>query len=138
MSLINTRIQNLRAKSNMDKNELRPSRYGALDLFLLQSKDPAGILTPELVAKAEKSIGSTLETPVINFDAGITIGNTRSVTIGNSENTSAMYTITFATYTWGFTVVPAMYMNNEIQMQADFEVKFNKYLYKFAETLDGL
>lgn len=122
----------------MDKNELRPSRYGALDLFLMQSKDPAGILTPELVATAEKSIGSTLETPVINFDAGITIGNTRSVTIGDSENTSAMYTITFATYTWGFTVVPAMYMNNEIQMQADFEVKFNKYLYKFAETLDGL
>lgn len=137
MSLINTRIQNLRAKSNMDKNELRPSRYGALDLFLTQSADPAGLLTPELVATAEQSIGNVLQTPVIDFDAGITIGNTRSVTIADSENTSQMHTITFATYSWGFTVVPAMFMNNEISMQSDFERKFNKYLYKFAETIDG-
>lgn len=136
MSLINTRIQNVRAKSNLDKNELRPSRYGALNMFMMQSEDPAGILTPELKDKAEKSIGNTLQTPVIDFDAGISIGNTRSVTIADSENTSQMYTITFATYAWGFTIVPAMYMNNEVSIQADFERKFNKYLYKFAETLD--
>jgi hypothetical protein len=136
MSLINTRIQNLRAMSNVDKNELRPSRYGALDLFLAQSTQPGGILTPELVAKAERSIGNTLQTPVFDFDGTITIGNTRSATIADSENNSALMTITFATYSWGFTIVPAMYMNNEISMQADFERKFLKYLYKYAETLD--
>ena len=137
MSLINTRIQNIRAKGNLDKNELRPSRYGALDLFMQQSEDPAGILTPELKTKAESSIGNTLQTPVIDYDGGVTIGNTRSVTIADSENTSQMYTITFATYSWGFTIVPAMFMNNEISMQQDFERKFNKYLYKFGETLDA-
>jgi hypothetical protein len=137
MSLINTRIQNVRANSRLDKNELRPSRYGALDLFMRQSEDPAGILTPELKEKAEKSIGNTLETPVIDYDGNVTIGNTRSVTIADDENTSQMYTITFATYSWGFTSVPAMFLNNEISMQRDFERKFNKYLYKFAETLDS-
>lgn len=137
MSLINTRIQNVRANSNLDKNELRPSRYGGLNLFMQQSDDPAGILTPELKEKAEKSIGNTLETPVIDFDGGVTIGNTRSVTIADSENTSQMFTITFATYAWGFTIVPAMYMNNEVSIQRDFERKFNKYLYKFGETLDA-
>ena len=137
MSLINTRIQNVRANSNLDKNELRPSRYGGLNLFMQQSEDPAGILTPELKQKAEMSIGNTLETPVIDFDAGVTIGNTRSVTIADSENTSQMYTITFATYSWGFTIVPAAHMNNEISMQRDFERKFNKYLFKFGETLDS-
>ena len=136
MSLINTRIQNLRAKSNLDKNELRPSRYGALDLFMVQSNDPSGILTPELQQTAERSIGNTLQTPVFDFDGTITIGNTRSAVIADSENVSQMMTITFATYSWGFTIVPAMYMNNEMSMQADFERKFNKYLYKFAETLD--
>lgn len=136
MSLINTRIQNLRAKANLDKFELRPSRYGALDLFIQQTSDPAGILTPELKQLAEKSIGSTLQTPVIDYDAGITIGNTRSVTIADSENTSQMVTITFATYSWGFTMVPAMFSNNEIAMQRDFETKFLKYLYKFADVLD--
>ena len=137
MSLINTRIQNVRANSRLDKNELRPSRYGALDLFKMQSEDPAGILTPELKAKAESSIGNTLETPVIDYDGAVTIGNTRSVTISDDENTSQMQTITFATYSWGFTIVPAMFMNNEISMQADFQRKFNKYLYKYAETLDS-
>ena len=138
MSLLATRMQNMRSISNLDKNEIRPSRYGALDVFMQQSADPAGILTPELRQKAEQSIGRTLETPVIDYDAGITIGNTRSVTIEDSENTSKMHTITFATYSWGFTIVPAMYMNNEISMQRDFEAKMNKYLYAFAKKLDGV
>ncbi len=136
MSLVNTRIQNIRVKGNLDKNELRPSRYGALDMFLMQSEDPAGILTPELKQKAETSIGNTFQTPVIDYDGTITIGNTRSVTIADSENTSQLYTISFTTYAWGFTIVPAMFMNNEVSMQQDFEVKFNKYLYKFGATLD--
>lgn len=138
MSLLATRMQNMRAKGNLDKNEYRPSRYGALDVFMQQTNDPAGIITEDLKTKAEKSIGSTLETPVINYDGAITIGNTRSVTIADSENSSKMHTLTFATYSWGFTIVPAMYMNNEIDMQRDFEVKFNKYLYQFAKMLDGV
>lgn len=138
MSLLATRMQNMHSTSNLDNNEFRPSRYGALDVFMQQTNDPAGILTPELKQKAEQSIGSTLETPVIDYDGTISIGNARSVTIADSENTSKMHTITFATYSWGFTIVPAMYMNNEISMQRDFETKFNKYLYAFAKKLDGV
>lgn len=136
MSLVNTRIQNIRANSNLDKNELRPSRYGAIDLFVAQSNNPSGILTEELREKAKQSIGSILETPVINYDADITIGNQRTLTIEDSENTSAMHQITFTTYAWGFTIIPSLFHNNEISIQKDFETKFNKYLYKFAETLD--
>lgn len=130
-------MQNMRSSSNMDKYEIRPSRYGALNMFMNQSNDPAGILTPELKEKAEKSIGNILEFPVFDFDQGISIGNTRTVTIADSENTTQMYQITFTTYAWGFTIVPAMYSNNEVSMQADFEKKFSKYLYKFGETLDA-
>ena len=136
MTLINTRIQNLRAQSNIDKYELRPSRYGALDAFLSQSEDPSGILTPELIEVAERSIGNTLQVPVIDFDGDVTIGSTRSAVISDDENTSQMVTITFATYAWGFTMVPALYMNNELSMQRDFNAKFLKYLYKFASVLD--
>ena len=136
MSLVLTRIQNIRANSNLDKYEFRPSRYGALDAFLVQSNDPTGILTDELKAKARTSIGNTLETPVIDYDGGITIGNTRELTIADSENTSRMVTITFATYSFGFTIAPAMYMNNEIGIQRDFETKLMKYIYKLAQTLD--
>lgn len=136
MSLILTRIQNIRANSNLDKFEYRPSRYGALNAFMVQSEDPTGILTEELKQKARTSIGNVLETPVISYDADITIGSTRTLTIADSENTSKMVQITFATYAWGFTIAPAMYMNNEIGIQKDFETKMMKYIYAFAKKLD--
>lgn len=136
MSLVLTRIQNIRANSNFDKFEYRPSRYGALNAFMVQSEDPIGILTEELKQKARTSIGNTLETPVIDYDADITIGSTRTLTIADSENTSKMVQITFATYAWGFTIAPAMYMNNEIGIQKDFETKMMKYIYAFAKKLD--
>lgn len=136
MSLVLTRIQNIRANSNLDKFEYRPSRYGALNAFMVQSEDPTGILTEELKQKARTSIGNTLETPVIDYDADITIGSTRTLTIADSENTSKMAQITFATYAWGFTIAPAMYMNNEIGIQKDFEAKMMKYIYAFAKKLD--
>ena len=136
MSLVLTRIQNIRANSNLDKFEYRPSRYGALNAFMVQSEDPTGILTEELKQKARTSIGNTLETPVISYDADITIGSTRTLTIADSENTSKMVQITFTTYAWGFTIAPAMYMNNEIGIQKDFETKMMKYIYAFAKKLD--
>lgn len=138
MSLVLTRIQNIRANSRLDKFEYRPSRYGALNAFLVQSEDPTGILTDELKAKARASIGSVLETPVIDYDGNITIGNTRSAVITDSENTSRMLQITFQTLSWGFTVAPALFMNNEISIQKDFETKMMKYIYKVASTLDGM
>lgn len=136
MSLVLSRIQNLRENSNIDKFEYRASRYGALNAFMVQSNDPAGILTEELKEKAKSSIGNVLETPVIDYDSGISIGNTRTLTIDDSENTSKMISISFTTYSWGFTIAPALYMNNEIGIQKDFETKMKKYIYKFAHVLD--
>ena len=137
MSLLATRMQNMRENSaKLDKYETRPSRYGALDLFMQQSQSPNGIITPELIAKAEDSIGRTLESPVINFDSGVTISNSRSVTISDSENTSAMVSYTFTTYSWGFTIVPSNHKNNEVSMQREFENQMLKHIYKFAETVD--
>ncbi len=136
MSLVLTRIQNTLAKSNVDKFEYRASRYGALNAFMVQSNDPTGIITEELKEKARVSIGTTLQTPVIDYDKDVTIGNTRTLTIQDSENTSRFITITFATYAWGFTITPAMYMNNEIGIQRDFDTKMMKYVYKLAQKLD--
>lgn len=136
MSLVLTRIQNIRANSNLDKFEYRPSRYGALNAFMVQSEDPTGILTDELKQKARTSIGNKLETPVINYDADISIGSERTLTINDSENTSKMVEITFTTYAFGFTIAPAMYMNNEISIQKDFQTKMMKYIYKLAQKLD--
>lgn len=130
-------MQNIRANANIDRNELRPSRYGAFDMFMMQTDDPGGIISPELADKAFQSIGNTVQVPVINFDGTISIGNQRTVTIAHSENISALVTISFATYAWGFTIIPAQHLNNEIRMQKDFEKKFLKYLYSLGSTLES-
>jgi hypothetical protein len=129
-------MQNLRATSNLDKYEYRASRYGAFDVFAQQTNDPNGIITEDLRTKARTSIGRTLETPVIDYDGDVTIGNQRTLTIGDSENTSRMVQFTFATYTFGFTIVPSLYMNNESNLQRDFNTKMMKYIYKLAQKLD--
>ena len=136
MSLVLTRIQNVLADSNLDKNEYRASRYGALDAFVAQSNDPSGILTPEIREKARTSIGKTLITPVIDYDGTISISHDRPLVITDSENTSRHLMINFATYSFGFTIAPAMYMNNEIGIQRDFQTKLMKYVYKLAQMLD--
>lgn len=136
MSLVLTRIQNVLAQSNLDKNEYRASRYGALDAFVAQSNDPSGILTPEIKEKARTSIGKTLITPVIDYDGSISISHDRPLVITDSENTSRHLAINFATYSFGFTIAPAMYMNNEIGIQRDFQTKLMKYVYKLAQVLD--
>ena len=136
MSLVLTRIQNVLADSNLDKNEYRASRYGALDAFVAQSNDPSGILTPEIKEKARTSIGKTLITPVIDYDGSISISHDRPLVITDSENTSRHLMINFATYSFGFTIAPAMYMNNEIGIQRDFQTKLMKYVYKLAQMLD--
>lgn len=136
MSLVLTRMQNIRAKAELDKWEQRPSYYGVFDLFARDTEHPFSIISQELKEKAFASIGSTLQVPVIDYDGSVTIGSTRSVTIADDENTSAMQTITFATYSFGFTQVETMFLNNEIDMERDWEAKFLKYLYAFGAALD--
>lgn len=137
MSFILTRTQNMREGSNIDKNEYRQSQYGGLDLFMTQSNQAGGILTPQIKEAAQRSVGSILETPVIDYDGGVTIGNARSLTIADSELTSRMIQVNFATYTFGFTQTPTLFNNNEIAIQEDFNKKMQARLYKLASTLDA-
>ncbi len=136
MSVLATRIQNIRAKSNLDKWETRPTKAGVFDLLKRDTDHPYSIISDELKRKAFSSIGSTLEIPVINYDASVTIGSSRTVTIADDENVSAMHPITFITYAFGFTQVPAALDNNEIDIQRDFEEKFIKNIIALSKVLD--
>lgn len=136
MSIVLTRVQNIRAKANLDKWEQRPSRYGVFDLFARDTDHPQSLISPELMEKAYASIGSTLETPVIDYDGSVTIGSSRSAVIADDENTSAMKSITFATYAFGFTQVESLFHNNELAKERDWEAKFLKNLYALGSALD--
>lgn len=137
MSILLTRMQNLRADANLDKNEFRGSTEGMYDLFLNETMNAAGILTNDLKQKAFGSIGRTLEVPVIDYTAPvITKGGSRSITIADAENTSRMVSLTFQRYSFGFTQVPSAFMNNEIGAQEDFNKKMLARLLALRKELD--
>lgn len=138
MSLVATRLQNWRIENpELDRNMTRPSEYGALDFFIEQTNTPNSIINAELRDRAFASIGNQVQVPVINYDADVTVSNVRSCVIADDENTSAFYTIVWATYAVGFTMVPTAYMNNEISYEHDFRRKMEKVCRALANTLDA-
>ena len=138
MSLVATRLQNWRVNNpDFDKNMTRPMEYGAMDFFISQTDAPNSIISPFLRDRAFQSIGNTVQIPVINYDGDVTVANVRSCAISDDENTSALYTVVFATYAVGFTMVPALYMNNEISYDHDFARKMEKVSRALANALDS-
>jgi len=138
MSLVATLTQPLRNRyeaMTLDKNEVRRSRYGALDFFQEQTKRPNSILTRTVTENIKKSMGNTVQVPVL--DAGnVVITNQRTCTVPDNENTSKLVTLTFVTYAYGFTMIPSQYNNNDVGYRDDFDRKMEEFLIKFADTLD--
>lgn len=139
MSLIATRLQNWRIEAErFDKNMARPHEYGALDFFIGQTDSLNSLISPELRDRAFASIGNTVQIPVINYDGDVTVSNVRSCAIGDDENTSALFTVEWVTLAVGFTMVPALYLNNEISYEHDFARKMEKVTRALATELDTL
>lgn len=137
MSLIATRMQNWRIEVlKMDKNMARPCEYGALDFFIEQTNAANSIVSPELRNRAFASMGNTVQIPVIDFDGDVTVSNVRSCVIEDNENTSHLYTVVWQTLAVGFTMVPTLYMNNEIGYARDFGRKMEKVARAMANALD--
>lgn len=137
MSLIATRLQNWRVENpELDRNMTRPCEYGALDFFIEQTNAANSILSPYLRERAFASMGNTVQIPVIEYDGNVQVSNQRTCVIADNENTSALYTITWVTYSVGFTMVPAAYSNNEISYEHDFMRKMEKISRALANELD--
>lgn len=137
MSLVATRLQNWRVENpEFDRNMTRPCEYGALDFFIEQTDSVTSIISPKLRERAFASIGNTVQIPVIDYDGNVQVSNVRSCVIQDDENTSSLYTIVWATYAIGFTMVPAAYMNNEISYEHDFFRKMEKTTRALADALD--
>ena len=137
MSLVDTRLQIWRVEYfYLDRNMTRRCDYGALNLFIEQTNSRDSIINQNLQDQAFRSIGNTVQVPVINYDGNVTVSNTRSCVIGDSENTSALYTIVWQTFAVGFTMVPTVYMNNEISYNKDFTRKMEKIERALLNAMD--
>lgn len=139
MSLVLTRMQSLRTQypNLFDRNELRFSELGGWNFFQQESNAANSIFTNDIKAKIDMSFGNSVVIPVLNSKT-VTIGNTRSCTIADDENTSALVTLTFATFAFGFTMSPARFFNNDVGYQADFDRKLMTYIDVLGRQLDTL
>ena len=139
MSIVATMLQNLRDRDlAMSKNTLRIGEYGALELFLEESRTAGGIITPSLREKAWLSAGRTLQIPVWDPNGNIAVTTSRSCTISDAENISKLYTVTFANVSSGFTMVPNLYDNNEFSYEDDWIMKYRTMEDKLGDALDVL
>lgn len=139
-SLVGTLVQPLRSKytDSFDKNELRESRYGALRFFQEESAQRP-IFDGETLMNITKSYNNSVIVPVLDAQTvTVTTPYTRTCAIADSENDSALVTLTFASYGFKFSMTPATHGNNEISYARDFERKMKKYLIQYANDLDLL
>lgn len=138
-SLLATLMQELRSdyQNQFDKNELRESRWGALRFFQNDSRNNP-IFDPQTIANIQRSFGNTVQVPVLDAQSVSVSGSyTRTCSIVDSENDSALVSLTFTSYGWGFSMTPASHYNNDVDYQTDFNRKMRKYLIAFANTLDN-
>lgn len=137
MSLQSTLMQDFRMSNpNMSKYSARPSRYGTFDAFMM-GRAEAPLFTTEFRQQASQAVGRTQAIPVFD-QRSVTVSNTRTVTIADSDNDGAMKTIVYTTLAWGFTQVPARFLNNEFSMQEDWNQKFRTWLFAVGAELEDL
>lgn len=132
-------LQNLRERDlAMSKNSLRMGEYGALELFVEQSRMAGGIINPEMRDRVFGSMGRTVQIPVYDPNGSIAVTTSRSCTVADAENTSKLYTVTFANVSSGFTMVPNLYHNNEFSYEDDWIMKYRTMEDKLGDALDVL
>ncbi|NML67609.1 hypothetical protein HHL22_20605 [Hymenobacter sp. RP-2-7] len=137
-TLVATLKQYIRTKykGRIDRNELRPSEYGALNLFRKQSASAMSILTPEIKDAIVNSFGNEVQIPVLDFE-NITIGNLRTCEIQTGGADSKLMTVVLFTMAFGFPMVPSRHRNNDLGMQEYFARNLEARRLKALEFLDG-
>lgn len=135
--LIETKTLQWRLQApDFDKNMVRLLEWGALDTFLQQTNAANSIIPDEVKRRAEASMGNEIAIPVIDYDGDVTVSNTRTCVVADAENTSKIYVVSFNTYAVGYTMVPTLYMNNEIGYNRDYFRKYEKSMRALGQAID--
>ena len=136
MSLALTRLQDFRPDSpDLSQQTARADRYGAYDVAMLGNKENRSILNSRVIQDTLTIIGRDPKIPVLDSKT-VTVSTSRSVTVADEDNTSALYTVTMATATCGFTIVETAHGNNNITKQQDFNRKYEDVIYAFGDTFE--
>jgi hypothetical protein len=120
----------------MDKNEQRPSKYGALNLFKAQTGSPLSILDEDVKANIQRSFNNAVKVPVVNYK-DVAIGNVRTCALQTEGITSQLITLTAVTYAFGFVALPMQHYENFVSYQTAVNKLIEAGLQKLAATIDA-
>lgn len=137
MSLVGSLVGDFRADvPEFDKNEFRIMHAGALSTFQKQTASSASWVTEDLINKAMLTTPvNAVKIPAINYK-DVTIRSTRPLTISADENTSALVSVSWTTFAYGFLMYPAQHFNNDISYQRDFNAKMKAMLVKMTKAIE--
>lgn len=123
-------------QGRLDRNEQRPSQYGALNAFKAQTASPVSILDDQVRANIERSFNSAVKVPVVNYK-DVTITNARTCALQTEGITSQLVTLTAVTYAFGFVAYPEQHYENYVSYQAAINKLIEAGLQKLAATVDA-
>lgn len=119
----------------MDANEQRASVYGGLEVFKKQTKGNKSILTPDIQKAIDSTFNTNVKVPVVNYK-DVTIGNVRTCALQGDGITTALVTLTAATYTFGFLGYPMQHYENYVSYQDATNKLIDAGLIKLTSTID--
>jgi hypothetical protein len=137
MSLIATYLQDIRVShpSNLDRQELRTTRVGLLEMALNQTNGSNSIISPDLRDLALESEGRNLDVPVMTKGA-VTIENTRSCTVGGGQSNSALVRVVWKTVRVDIAMVKAQYAKNDVKYLYDLNKKIRESVEAFNVEIE--
>lgn len=136
-NLVATVLQNYISmyQGRLDKQEQRPSIYGALNMAQAQTQDPSSILDSRVKQGIDSRFNTSVQVPVINYE-NVNVSNVRSCTLQTGGSTSALVTLTATTYVVGILMYPQQHYENYVSYQEAFNKHLDAALQKLASTID--
>ena len=139
MSLIATRMQELRIKSpNYYEHLFAAKEYGAMELYLRQTRDPNGVASLALREGTVASIGREVKVPALTPNFDMEPLNSRSCTVPNRSTSSALVPLVWVTIADGFVMYPNQYSNNEIKYLEHLSANLRDMYLRIWNRLDQL
>jgi hypothetical protein len=137
MSLIATYLQDIRVShpSNLDRQELRTTRVGLLEMALNQTNGSNSIISPDLRDQAMESEGRNLDVPVMH-KGKVKIQNTRSCTVGGEQSASALVRVVWKTVVVDIAMVKSQYAKNEVKYLYDLNKKIRESVEAFNVEIE--
>lgn len=138
MSIAATYLQNIRVDhpSDLDRDELRVTRTGLVNMAIEMTNSPRGIISPDLRQKVVESEGLEIDIPVRKKGL-VTIKNVRSCDVQCSQSETDLVRLVWKTVVADVCMVPVQYNKNQMSYAYDLAQKLSEVAETFLVEIEN-